>query len=212
MKRSHLLVFVLCCTLLNLCRADEMAAPAQPNGGAVNGSRYTSAFFGFSYYIPEQWMVRTVSARMPGTGADLLLSVKKKSGDALSSINVTASPLPAAYGNDLARYLNERYRPNRAESQTTINGIPTSKIKRSAGDPDAVLLNIAEHNFYRVQVDSANSVRVAVATLEKGYVVIFELITPSAGSEQTRTQFADSLLGLTFAPPTAPSNGKSLKP
>jgi hypothetical protein len=178
----------------------EPSSSTQPNAGAVEGARYSSAFFNFSYYIPEQWAVRTVASRAPGTGFPLLLSLKKKSGtDALSVIMITATELPPTYNGDVARYLTDRYRLSQAESQTSINGIPTSRMKRSNAAPSAELLSIGDRNYYRIESRTPSVSRVAIATMEKNYAIVFELIVPTKDIEPAAMELTDSLHGLNFA-------------
>lgn len=170
----------------------------------MEGSRYTSAFFNFNWYIPESWTVRTVAGRMPN-GTPLLLSLKKKPGmDTLSAIMITAAELPPDYNGDLGRYLEERYRPAQAGSQTTINGISTSRLKR-ANAPDAELLSIGNRNFYRIKVETPGISRAAVATMEKSYAVVFEIIAPSAQFAAAEMELTDSLHGLSFVPGATPN-------
>ncbi|HET8666662.1 MAG TPA: hypothetical protein VFM10_01710 [Terriglobales bacterium] len=201
MNCSRLLVLILCCTFFTCGLFAESPLPVQPNAGAVAGSRYTSTFFNFNYYIPENWAVRTVAAKAPGTGLPLLLSLKKKSGnDAISAILITATELPTIYNGDLSRYLADRYVPAQAASQTTINGIPTSKITRSSGPAhEPELLSIGNRNYYRLKLESPGISRVAVATLEKNYALVFELITPSKDLDPMEMELIDSLHGLNFA-------------
>lgn len=178
----------------------ETPADVQPNTGSVDGSRYTSKFFGFTYSFPEQWTVRSVAGRMPGNGAWVLLSLKPKTGTGgLSTMMISAAQLPTANDAALWRYMIERYRLNQApDSDTTINGIPTSRIKRSAAPPEPSILMFGDRTFYRLRLDNAAMSRIAIATIEKGHALVFESIVPRSAADETESDLISSLHTVTF--------------
>lgn len=182
-------------------RAQAPAATAAPDAGKVEGNTYTNPYFGFSYRMPEGWVVRATGGRMAGPGGNLLLMLKRKSGDALSSIMVSATELPADYRNDVSRYLLDRYRLNQSVSSgLTLNGRSMGRSTvRGGADPE--LVTVAEHTYYRVEFESAAVSRTVMATLEKGYVVIFEIVSPSREGEQAGRELVDSIYAVTYATP-----------
>ncbi len=206
-----------CCTLLYfllvvvaLCSslpAQQSASESlQPNSGQVKGNLYRNAYFGFSYFIPEQWSARPVGGKLPGLADGyVLLPLKRQSGDPLSSITVSAVDL-SKYGGDLMQFLDERYRLRREtaeESETLINGIRVSRSKPREQEPEPEALIIGQRTFYRLSEESTGVTRLTVATTEKGYALIFELVTPERLADSLRTPFMDSLHGLDFGPTKA---------
>lgn len=209
MERSSksFLFFALSAILLAVFCAPAIAeAPAdlEPNTGSVDGSLYTSKFFGFTYSFPEQWTVRSVAARMPGNGTYMLLSLKPKTASGgLSTLMISAARLPAEKDTALWNYMLERYRLNQApESDTTINGIPTSRMKRSVAPPDPSILTFGERTFYRLRVDSPAMSRIAIATIDKGFALVFEAIVPRATADQVEMDLVSSLHTVNFGAAT----------
>lgn len=212
-SKSFFFLAVSAVVILLACLPAVAEAPVdvQPNSGAVDGAVYTSKFFGFTYGIPEQWSVRSVATRMPGNGANMLLSLKPKSATGgLSTIMITATKLPTENDGVLWRYLLERYRLNQAaDSDTTINGIPTSRMKRSAAPPDPAPLTFGDRTFYRLRVDSPAMSRIAIATTDKGHALVFEAIVPLALADQAEADLVSSLHSLNFAVPATVRGDKA---
>lgn len=180
-------------------RAQSPAANSTPDMGRVEGNKYTSAYFGFTYRIPEGWAVRGTGGTMPGSGGNLLLMLKRNSGDALSSIFVSATPLTAEYRDDVSRYLVDRYRLNRSvNSGLTINGRSvTRSTVRGGADPE--LITVAECNYYHLEFEAAGVSRAVMASLQKGYVVIFEIVSRAREGEQADRELVDSMYAVNFA-------------
>lgn len=184
--------------------AQQATNNSLPIDGRVDGAAYRNLYFGFNYFIPEQWAARGTPGKMPGVANGyLLLTLKKKSGDALSSVTVSATELSQKYSGDLLRYLDERYRLHREAvlSETTINGIRAGKTKNVDREPELVV--IGDRQFYRVATESTGTTRVAMATSEKGYALVFELIVPTLRAPEATTEFMDSMLGLNFTTPVS---------
>lgn len=176
------------------------ATASAPDTGRVEGPKYASAYFGFSYRIPEGWAVRTTGGKMPGgVGGNLLLMLKRKSGDALSSIFISATELSSDYRNDVSRFLVDRYRLNQgANSGLTINGRTIGRKVRYA-EPE--LITVAEHTYHRLDFDSTSVSRTVLATVEKGYVIVFEIVAPEKDGDQAGRELIDSMYAVTFASP-----------
>ncbi|HYH00919.1 MAG TPA: hypothetical protein VD837_17460 [Terriglobales bacterium] len=199
---------VLAALFAALCGTASAQAPAGPqtHAGVVEGTRYISHFFGFSFSLPEQWAVRSVAGKTVGSGHMLLSLKPKDSGGGLATMMLTAAPLPDGTPNgvndNLWRYLLGRYRLNQGpESDTTINGIPTSRLKKLAGVPDPVLLTFGERSFYRLRVDNSGVSRLAIATVEKGHAIVFESLVPQNMADRTEAELIDSLHSLSFGAP-----------
>ncbi len=198
----------ICFALVLLClffatslhaQAPAAAVPA-PDTGRVEGSKYTNTYFGFTYRIPEGWAVRTTSGKMPGgVGGNLLLMLKRRSGDALSSIFISATELSPDYRNDVSRFLVDRYRLNQGvTSGLTINGRTVGRKTRYA-EPE--LITVAEHTYHRLDFDSASVSRTVLATVDKGYAIVFEIVTPEKDGDQAGRELIDSMYAVTFASP-----------
>jgi hypothetical protein len=203
MRRSHkislpLVLVFLCAVLLAPGAQAQSPAAVTPDAGRVEGAKYTSSYFGFSYMIPETWAVRGTGGRVPGVGGYLLLSLKRKAGDALSSVMVSANELPAEYRNDIPRYLSDRYRLNQSvASGITINGIPAGRT-RVRGGSQVEVLSLSDRIFYRLSFDTAGASRSAIATVEKEHILVFEVISPSTDRERSAQELVDSLYTLAF--------------
>jgi len=128
----------------------------------------------------------------------------KKNADAISAIMISAVELPSEYNGDLGRYLEDRYRPPHTGSQMTINGISTSRLHHNDA-PEAELLSINARSFYRVRLLSPGISRVVIGTLEKKYVIVFEVVSPASYLGGAETQLIDSLHALLFTVPKADS-------
>jgi hypothetical protein len=193
---SAILILVLCATAIA-----EVPAEIEPNAGSVEGSVYKSNYFGFTYSFPEQWSVRSMAGRMPGNSAYMLLSLKPKTATGgLSTLMISAAKLPAEKDSALWQYMLERYRLNQApESETTINGIPTSRMKRSATVPDPSILTFGERTFYRLRVDSPALSRIAIATMDKGFALVFEAIVPGTIADRTEMDLVSSMHTVNFS-------------
>ncbi len=188
-------------------RTQEPTNHTLPTDGRVEGTAYKNTHFGFTYYIPEEWAARGTAGKLPGAANGyLLLTLKKKSGDALSSVTVSAAELSKENRGDLVRYLDERYRLHQEAvlSETTINGIHAGRSKPADRAPELVM--IGDRQFYRVEIESTGMTRVVMATSEKGYALVFELMVPALYAMETTSTFMDSMLSVTFAP--AVSMGK----
>jgi hypothetical protein len=199
--RSFAFIF-LCLFLATPTLFAQAPAATTPDVGRVEGNKYTSAYFGFTYRIPEGWVVRGTGGKAPGVGGNLLLTMKRASGDALSSVMVTATELPTEYRNDVSRYLADRYRVNQAASSgVKINGWSLGRSSNKGNDPE--LVNVAERSYYRVEIGSASVSRTVMATLEKGYVLIFEIVSPARNADQAARELVDSMYAVTFGTATA---------
>jgi hypothetical protein len=199
-------ISLLFCMVIVLCMqgvAQQATNNSLPTDGRVDGAVYRNSYFRFNYFIPEQWTARGTPGKMLGSkNTYLLLTLKKKSGDALSTVTVTAAQLSQNNDDDgLLRYLDERYRLHQEAvlSDTTINGIHAGKSKPADREPDLVV--IGDRQFYRVQIETTDVTRVAMATMEKGYALVFELIAPKRLAPDAITVFMDSMHGLSFAAP-----------
>jgi hypothetical protein len=201
----------LSCSVLLVCLsfaaplmvAQAPAAAVTPDAGQVTGSTYTSSYFGFTYRIPDGWVVRATGGKLPGVPGNLLFMLKRKSGDALSMITVSAAQMPADYRNDVSRYLEDRYRVNQSSNSSfTINGLPPIRSKRNEAEADLVAL--ASHSFYRIEVETPSASRTALATLSRGYVLVFEVMGPTRDADNAARELVDSMYALTF-PNTEPT-------
>lgn len=190
-----------------VAQAPAPAAAVAPDAGHVNGSAYTSSYFGFTYRIPEGWVVRATGGKLPGVPGSLLFMLKRKSGDALSMITLSAAPMPADYRNDVSRYLEDRYRANQSSNSSfTINGLPRIRSKRN--EAEAELVALANHSFYRIEVETPSTARTALATLVRGYVLVFEVIGPSRDSDTAARELLDSMYALNFPTEATQQSGK----
>lgn len=196
-------VFALLIFLLSEALA-EIPGSAQPDSGAVDGSKYSNAFFGFSYKIPDDWAVRSTTGRVPG--GFLLLSLKRKqSPDPLSAMLISAAQVPPSYGTELLPFLLDRYRLTQSSGQgLSINGISTGKTRLLPGVYEPEVVSFGERTFYRIQFEKSGVSRMVVGTADKGYALIFELSVPQRMADETMTVFTDSLHTLTFKAEAAP--------
>ncbi len=197
--------FALCGTL----SAQQGSSESLPTSGELKGNVYRNNFFGFNYFIPEGWAARGKGGKLPGaTNGYLLLPLKRQSGDPLALINLSAVDLSNS-GGDVKQFLQERHRLRREtadQSDTVINGIRVSRGRPKTQEIEPELLVIGQRNFYRMAEESSGVTRVTVATSEKGYALVFELIAPDSVVDDMQARFADSLHGLDFAVSTATSN------
>lgn len=190
-----------CLTFLALIHAlaQETKLSDLPKSGHVDGNVYRNSYLGLNYYVPEQWSARVVGTKLLGvTNGYVLLTAKRTSGsDPLSTINVNVVDL-TPYDGDLMRFLDARYRFKRdaVESEMTINGNRTTRLKGSDSSPEPV--TFVNRTFYRLQGESTGVTRLTMATTEKGYAVVFELISPARYAPETSVQFMDSLHAVTF--------------
>lgn len=178
--------------------AQQAPAEPLPTSGQLDGNLYKNTFFGMNYYIPEQWAAKASLATAPGAKSSYLLLLKRKAGDPLSTITVTAVDL-SKYDGKLDMYMDERARMRRgsAEADMSINGIPVN-TKGKAKDEGPELLIIGDRTYYRLQDESTGVTRVTVSTAEKGYAVVFDLVVPVRFAEETTRQLMDSFISLTF--------------
>lgn len=205
MKYCRISLF-FCIALISCVQSVAQQATDQtlPTDGKVDGAAYRNSYFSFNYFIPEQWVARGTSSKMSGAANSyLLLTLKKKSGDTLSSVTVSATELSQKYNGDLMRYLDERYRLHRqgALSATTINGIRAGRNKSVDSEPES--LEIGKRQFFRVETEWSGVTRVAIATSEKGYALVFELIVPTQYAPEATTVFMDSMHALDFTVPVS---------
>ena len=174
----------------------------RPKSGRVDGAAYRNSYLGFNYFFPENWVARGTPGKLAGTAnGHLLLTLKRSSGEQLSSVILSAAELNA-YGGDLQRYLDARYRLHEDAGEArdmTINGISVSRGKRS--DQEPALMMLGDRAFYRVDTVWGGITRVAVATEQRGYALVFELIVPTKSAAVTTQEFVDSLHGLNFIAP-----------
>ncbi len=187
--------------------AQESVASPLPTNGRLDGATYQNTFFGFRYFLPGQWVGRSVSAKIPGaTNGYFLMQARRKAGDPLSSLTVAAFDL-ASYGGKLDKFIDDRYRPKaeNAESDTSINGVRLNKSK--GPELDRGLLMVAERAFYRISTESTGVRRLSLVTSEKGYALVFELIVPLKYDDDLTPGFMDSMLTVEFGQPhTAAAN------
>ncbi len=206
---KHCRILLIFCIGVLFCLqglTQEATKHTLPTDGRVEGSAYRNSHFGFTYYIPEQWAARGTPGKLPGVANGyLLLTLKKTSGDSLSSVTLSAAELSEKFkgDGDVLRYLDERYRLHQeaALSETTINGIRAGKSKAVDREPESVI--IGDRQFYKVEIESTGMTRVAMATTEKGCALVFELTTPTRYAPETTAAFMDSMLSLTFAAPVS---------
>jgi hypothetical protein len=204
---KHCRISLLFCIVILFCVqgvAQDATNNSLPTDGRVDGAAYRNSHFGFNYFIPEQWIARGTPGKMPGVANGyLLLTLKKKGGDAFSSVTISAAEISRKYNGDLVRYLDERYRLHQQAvlSDTTINGIRAGKSKSVDREPESLI--IGDRQFYRVETESTGTTRVVMATSEKGYALIFELIAPTRYAPEATTEFMDSMHGLSFAAPAS---------
>jgi hypothetical protein len=201
MKNCRTSLFLLACIALLCSAAVAGNEPAETlaSSGRIDGAVYKNNYLGMEYFVPENWVARVTPAKLPGSGNDyLLLTLKRKHGEQLSSVMVSSAELNG-YGGDLQRYLEKRYRRHDGSDDSadaTINGISIGKSKRA--DPDPQLLMISGRSFYRVDTESGAITRVAIATEQHHCALVFELIVPTNVAEKAVTEFVESLYALTF--------------
>lgn len=207
MKNCRTFFFLLVAGMLSLqSMAQAPVNGSLPTNGRLDTNIYRNAFFGFNYFVPEKWVGRASTAKMPGvTDGFVLLQAKRKEGDALSSISINAVDL-ASYGGKLEPFLRDRYRLKREgiEGDTTINGVRLSKNKEVSVEPE--MLVIGERTFYRILTESTGVTRLAMVTAEKGYALAFEMIVPGRYASESTTDFLDSLHALDFRTAAAQKN------
>ncbi len=205
MKYCRILPLLFLATILGiqaLAQQQPVSTPL-PTSGRVEGAVYQNTFFGLKYFVPEQWTARSSAAKLPGvTNGYFLMQARRKAGDLLSSLTITAVEL-AAYGGKVEKFVDERYRPKveGTESETTINGVRWNRSKATELEPE--LLMIGDRSFYRISTESPGVTRLSIVTSEKGYALVFELIVPAKYSDDLGPAFMDSLHSLEFN--TAPA-------
>jgi hypothetical protein len=205
MKRCRISLFF--CIAFIFCMqgvAQQATNTSLPTDGRVDGTTYRNSYFGFNYFIPEEWAARGTPGKMPGaTSGYLLLTLKQKSGDAFSSLKVSATDISKTYKGNLLEFMDDRYRLHQEASlpETTINGIRAGRSKAVDREPESVI--IGDRQFYRVTTESTGTTMVAMATVEKGYALIFELIVPTQRAPEATTVFMDSMIALNFNAPVS---------
>jgi hypothetical protein len=184
MKNCRTYLFLLLCIGLFCASASAQSGSTNaPLANAhVDGAAYRNPYLGFEYFIPEAWTPKGAAGKLPGTtnGYRLLTLKRQRGQEQLSSVMLIAEDL-SAYGGDLQRFIDRRYRLDE--------------------DSEPELLMIGDRAFYRVDSDSDSINRVAIVTERHGYALAFELIGPTSLFEDMERAFVDSMHGLNFSVP-----------
>lgn len=162
-------LFVLLCAVTPL--ASCQSTPLKPDSGNFVQNTYRNEFFGFSYWLPEQWHKSRVSPSPLPSGAYYLFIGDRSTGHSLlNRITVVADPEVGSRPHSAEEYLSAFVRAEVRQVHAEVTRQPSSFASGGSA-------------FYRADykwVDTGTTVYSSMVCIKrKGYWLSWNFTTPS---------------------------------